>query len=1721
MVDTTLVRVFISYAWDVDDPQHGEAVRGLAELLRSQGVDARLDRYAEDEPRDWPLWMMEQFREADFVIVVASAAYRRRADGLADSGEGRGVQFEAAILRDLVLDDRARWSRKILTVLLPGATIDDIPQFLGPYSRTRYPVTLSPAGVAGVVRVLTGQSEFPPPPVGPVAVLPRAPSALTGMGVPGRGDTGGALQVASCLVELRVVISGGQATTVVSVDGTARGTRTAMLPYGLDEVFRGTDPTSVESRLVEEGRRLADALLDPSVLAEIVALIDQAAFGAIMDVQVVATGEAIGVPYELLRAPDGRLLATLPGVRFLRRMDGVARSAGAVLAGPLKILVAVAAPDETRTRSAPLDVEAEMQAVLDAVSGVEARGDAQVSILEVGALDHIGAALRRDQYHVLHLSAHGSATAVELENEDGEPVAVGTAELVAHLKGVGRPLPLIVLSSCAGAAAAGHGLAAALVAAGADRVIAMQTAVTDRYATALTGAIYRILADNPAATVAGALADARRELEADRAAAAAAGRLEPAEYATATLIAAGQDLPLRDLLAPSQPLVAPFVPPSGRSVRDLPMGYLIGRRPERRDGLAILRGTSAAKARWGAMAGVAYTGIGGIGKTAIAGRLAARLRNDGWQVAVHDGRWNPTALFTAVADAIAANAQDAAGILRADEVAEVTKFDRVLHLLREHKMLLVFDDFEQNLTVGGDSFLDPTVATLFEDMCQAASAGRLLVTCRYQIPGTAGTLAEIPVGPLSPAELRRFLHRLPALRDLRIDDRRVIARTVGGHPRLLEFVDALLRHGHAAELRSVTTQLRKLAGDAGVDLSTGRDLPQAVTDAIRLGSANILLTELLGLLTDREREVVLQAAVSLTPIDLDDLSYALRSEAEDHTTDTTSADIERLLALTLISPVGSRDIVVHPWVSQALQSHQGDQVNQRHRRAVGMRVRRINSPQRSFDDFTEVVRHLSVLGDHDGLGLFAIEAVESGLLGQLSVVAFLGEVLPELPTTSSYYLPVADAEARALLASGNTEAAAPKLMEIHHIVERAAADPSNAQAQRDLSISYKRLGDLMRAVGNLPEAERFYRDGLAIAERLAAAEPSNAEAQRDRSVSYNRLGDLMRAVGNLPEAERFYRDGLAIAERLAAADPSNAEAQRDRSVSYERLGDLMRAVGNLPEAERFYRDALNIRERLAAADPSNAEAQRDRSVSYNNLGDLMRAVGNLPEAERFYRQYLAIAERLAAADPSNAEAQRDRSVSYERLGDLMRAVGNLPEAERFYRDALNIRERLAAADPSNAQAQRDLSISYNNLGDLMRAVGNLPEAERFYRQYLAIAERLAAADPSNAQAQRDRSISYNNLGDLMRAVGNLPEAERFYRQYLAIAERLAAADPSNAQAQRDRSVSYNRLGELMRAVGNLPEAERFYRQDLAIAERLAAAEPSNAQAQRDLSISYNNLGELMRAVGNLPEAERFYRDGLAIAERLAAAEPSNAEAQRDLSVSYNKLGDLMRAVGNLPEAERFYRDGLAIAERLAAADPSNAEAQRDRSVSYERLGDLMRAVGNLPEAERFYRDALNIRERLAAADPSNAQAQRDRSVSYERLGDLMRAVGNLPEAERFYRQYLAIAERLAAADPSNAQAQRDLSVSYNNLGELMRAVGNLPEAERFYRQYLAIAERLATADPSNAQAQRDRSVSYNNLGDLMRAVGNLPEAERFYRQYLAIAERLAAADRATPRPNVT
>ncbi|MEU5258893.1 SEFIR domain-containing protein [Amycolatopsis sp. NPDC021455] len=163
MSDRGAPKVFVSYSHDTEE--HKALVRRFATFLHSRiGLEVVLDQWHDNVRMDWSLWATRNLKAADFIIVVASPLYRERADGDAPPHEGRGAQFETAIIRDKLTKDHREGTRTVLPVVLSGGSIDDIPAFLAPYSTTRYEITeFTDRGVADLLAAITGQGQYPKP----------------------------------------------------------------------------------------------------------------------------------------------------------------------------------------------------------------------------------------------------------------------------------------------------------------------------------------------------------------------------------------------------------------------------------------------------------------------------------------------------------------------------------------------------------------------------------------------------------------------------------------------------------------------------------------------------------------------------------------------------------------------------------------------------------------------------------------------------------------------------------------------------------------------------------------------------------------------------------------------------------------------------------------------------------------------------------------------------------------------------------------------------------------------------------------------------------------------------------------------------------------------------------------------------------------------------------------------------------------------------------------------------------------------------------------------------------------------------------------------------------------------------------------------------------------------------------------------------------------------
>ena len=164
-------RVYISYSWRTQ--QNRERVFDLAESLRRQGVDSRIDLYYADsyhgflpptgrlgdDRKPWTIWQEEQIREADRVLAVCTAEYYDSVvfPGDRHSGAWCDIHFMAENLSSGLVD-----SQKFIPVGFEsfGIATNYIPPLLK--GATYYDLSPNAAiGLDGLLRRF--RTEFPRP----------------------------------------------------------------------------------------------------------------------------------------------------------------------------------------------------------------------------------------------------------------------------------------------------------------------------------------------------------------------------------------------------------------------------------------------------------------------------------------------------------------------------------------------------------------------------------------------------------------------------------------------------------------------------------------------------------------------------------------------------------------------------------------------------------------------------------------------------------------------------------------------------------------------------------------------------------------------------------------------------------------------------------------------------------------------------------------------------------------------------------------------------------------------------------------------------------------------------------------------------------------------------------------------------------------------------------------------------------------------------------------------------------------------------------------------------------------------------------------------------------------------------------------------------------------------------------------------------------------------
>ncbi len=157
------VRVFISWAHTYPErPEWQAEVFAFAQLLSHFGtgrLDVRIDLLEQhQQAANWSTYGPLEIAQADYVLLIASPAYRQAWDGI--DSPTRGAEREANTLKGIFDIDREAFYRKLKLVLMPGVPLSALPLDLVP-TVTRFKLCeLSRRGLDDVLRLLLDDPKW-------------------------------------------------------------------------------------------------------------------------------------------------------------------------------------------------------------------------------------------------------------------------------------------------------------------------------------------------------------------------------------------------------------------------------------------------------------------------------------------------------------------------------------------------------------------------------------------------------------------------------------------------------------------------------------------------------------------------------------------------------------------------------------------------------------------------------------------------------------------------------------------------------------------------------------------------------------------------------------------------------------------------------------------------------------------------------------------------------------------------------------------------------------------------------------------------------------------------------------------------------------------------------------------------------------------------------------------------------------------------------------------------------------------------------------------------------------------------------------------------------------------------------------------------------------------------------------------------------------------------
>ncbi|MEQ8249262.1 MAG: tetratricopeptide repeat protein [Alphaproteobacteria bacterium] len=269
------------------------------------------------------------------------------------------------------------------------------------------------------------------------------------------------------------------------------------------------------------------------------------------------------------------------------------------------------------------------------------------------------------------------------------------------------------------------------------------------------------------------------------------------------------------------------------------------------------------------------------------------------------------------------------------------------------------------------------------------------------------------------------------------------------------------------------------------------------------------------------------------------------------------------------------------------------------------------------------------------------------------------------------------------------------------------------------------LSNDLSAAGRSAEALAAIEEAVKVNRGLASENP--ARFAPDLASSLNNLSVHLSAAGRHAEALAAIEEAVKVYRGLASANP--ARFAPDLAGSLNNLSGCLSDAGRNAEALAAVEEAVAIRRGLASENP--ARYAPDLASNLNNLSLRLSDAGRNTEALAAIEEAVEIRRGLASENP--ARYAPELATSLNNLSNRLSDAGRHAEALAAVEEAVKVYRGLASANP--ARYAPDLATSLGARGQILRAAGRVADAIASFEEGAELVRPFVEQAPQSPPAR--------------------------------------------------------------------------------------------------------------------------------------------------------------------------------------------------------------------------------------------------------------------------------------------------------------------------------------------------------------------------------------------------